>query len=43
VNATGRATVIRYSKKAAVTLADQAVMVDRSGDKPVCYVAGDEF
>ena len=37
-----RSTVIRWSKKAAVTLADEAVMVDRSGGKPVCVVAGQE-
>ena len=36
VTAYGSATVIRWSKTAAVTLSENAVMVDRSGETVVC-------
>ena len=39
VKAGQKTTVIRWSAKAAVTLEDEAVLVDRSGYKPVCRIA----
>jgi hypothetical protein len=39
VTAYGSATVIRWSKTAAVTLSENAVMVDRSGETVVCVTA----